>query len=131
MFDTVVIATDGSTSVERAVGTALDIADTFDATAVHALYVEETDDTGSGSGVTPEEALDAVVERADRDVETVVRQGDPVDEICTYAEEAGADLVATGTRGRHGEHSFLLGSVAEGVARNCPVPVLTARQLER
>ena len=35
-----------------------------------------------------------------------------------------------GTRGRHGEHSFLLGSVAESVVRRCPTPVLTVRQLD-
>lgn len=38
MIDTVVIATDGSESVERAVTVALDLARRFDA-EVHALYV--------------------------------------------------------------------------------------------
>ncbi|MFC6724764.1 universal stress protein, partial [Halobium palmae] len=47
-----------------------------------------------------------------------------------YAREEDADLVATGTRGRHGENRFLIGSVAERVVRTCPVPVLTVRQLD-
>jgi hypothetical protein len=34
-----------------------------------------------------------------------------------------------GTRGRHGENRFLIGSVAEQVVRSCPMPVLTVRQL--
>jgi nucleotide-binding universal stress UspA family protein len=38
-------------------------------------------------------------------------------------------MVAMGTRGRHGENRFLVGSVAEQVVRTCPVPVLTVRQL--
>lgn len=127
MFDTVVIATDGSTSVRRAIDAALDMASQFDATAIHALYVDADErETGPDDA---EAALADVVDRADREVETAVRTGDPVEEICAYADEVGADLVATGTRGRHGEHSFLLGSVAEGVARNCTAPVLTARQL--
>ena len=71
MFDTVVIATDGSESVDRGVAVALDLADTVD-----------------------------------------------------------ADLVAAGTRGRHGSHGYLLGSVAEGLLRTCDPPVLTVRQLE-
>jgi len=36
--------------------------------------------------------------------------------------------VATGTRGRHGDHGFVLGSVAEAVVRRSPVPVLTVQQ---
>lgn len=136
MFDTVVIATDGSTSVERAVSAALDVADRFDAAAVHALYVEDTerDDElegeASGGDADASTALDAVAARTDQTVETAVREGNPVAEIVDYATEVDADLVATGTRGRHGAHSFLLGSVAEGVVRQCPIPVLTVRQLE-
>jgi hypothetical protein len=46
------------------------------------------------------------------------------------AERFDADLVAAGTRGRHGSHGYLLGSVAEGLLRTCDPPVLTVRQLE-
>lgn len=143
MFDTVVIATDGSESAERAVRVALDLADRFDAT-VHALYVVDTGElAGSPESVqedleralttTGGEAVTFVREYADEgeaDVVTAVREGDPAIEIVSYAREVDADLVATGTRGRHGEHSFLLGSVAEAIVRNCPVPVLTVRQLD-
>ncbi|MFB6083625.1 MAG: universal stress protein [Halorientalis sp.] len=140
MFDTVVIATDGSESVERAVTVALDLAAKFDAT-VHALYVIDGSDVeGSPEQVRAdlrdaledagEDALEAVVEHADREVDTAVREGEPVTEICQFVEDFDADVIAMGTRGRHGEHSFLLGSVAEGVVRRCPTPVLTVRQLD-
>jgi len=43
MFETVVIATDGSESAERSVRTAVDFASRFDAT-VHALYVVNADE---------------------------------------------------------------------------------------
>lgn len=139
MFDTVVLATDGSASTERAVALALDFADRFDAT-VHALYVVDEEEIGATPGrvredlrsalrESGEEALADIEDRAD-DVTTVIREGSPAQEICDYAEEVDADLVATGTRGRHGEHAFLLGSVAEAVVRRSPAPVLTARQLE-
>lgn len=59
-----------------------------------------------------------------------VREGRPAAEISNYAREVDADAVAMGTRGRHGENRFLIGSVAERVVRTCPVPVLTVRQLE-
>ncbi|WP_135852343.1 universal stress protein [Halorussus salinus] len=140
MIDTVVIATDGSESVTRAVRVALDLAERFDA-AVHALYVVDEGEVDSSPEELRDElrdalesqgadALDAVRDHADRDVTTAVREGRPAAEITEYAREEDADMVATGTRGRHGENRFLIGSVAERVVRSCPVPVLTVRQLE-
>lgn len=141
MIDSVVIATDGSESVERAVDVALDLARRFDAT-VHALYVIDAGDVDSSPSQLREEfrealadrgedALSTVRERTDGDVVATIREGRPAAEIAAYAREQNADLVAIGTRGRHGEHRFLIGSVAERVVRTCPVPVLTVRQLQQ
>lgn len=140
MIDTLVIATDGSESVGRAVDVALDVASRFDA-SVHALYVLEESEVESAPEAVREEmhdaledrgetAVDAVADAADGDVRTAVREGRPPAEISRYARDVDADVVATGTRGRHGENRFLIGSVAERVVRTCPVPVLTVRQLE-
>jgi nucleotide-binding universal stress UspA family protein len=140
MFDTVVIATDGSTSGRRAVTVALDVARRFEA-SIHALYVvDETqvdglpedvhDDVREALEAQADESLDAVETAADQPVTVAVREGDPATEIIDDADDTDADMVATGTRGRHGEHSFIVGSVAETVVRDCPVPVLTVRQLE-
>ncbi|MFC7070447.1 universal stress protein [Halobaculum lipolyticum] len=139
-FDTIVVATDGSESVSRAVTVALDLAERFDA-AVHALYVVDSGEVDSSPDAVREQMRNALQERggaaivevqkrAGRDVTAVVREGRPANEIADYAREIDADLVATGTRGRHGENRFLIGSVAERVVRTCPVPVLTVRQLE-
>jgi nucleotide-binding universal stress UspA family protein len=141
MIDTLVVATDGSESVERAVDVALDLAERFGA-SVHALSVVDDGDLASAPedmredlraalAERCEEAVDGVARRADgtREVTTAVREGRPASVIDDYAREVDADVVATGTRGRHGEHRFLLGSVAERVVRTCPVPVLTVRQL--
>ena len=139
MFETIVVATDGSESVSRAVSVALDLADRFDA-AVHALSVVDTTEVDSSPqsvqsdlrealSTQADDALQAVTADTDQPVTTAVREGRPADEIADYARAVGADMVATGTRGRHGENRFLLGSVAERVVRTCPVPVLTVRQL--
>ncbi|MFC7135719.1 universal stress protein [Halobaculum litoreum] len=139
-FDTIVVATDGSESVSRAVTVALDVAERFDA-AVHALYVVDSGEVDSSPEAVRDQMRNALQERggaaivevqkrAGRDVTAVVREGRPANEIADYAREIDADLVATGTRGRHGENRFLIGSVAERVVRTCPVPVLTVRQLE-
>ncbi len=140
MFDTVVLATDGSESVQRAITVGLDLARRFDA-EVHALYVVDAGDVESSPERLRDEmqdaledrgqaALSAVREATDRDVVTAVREGRPATEIDDYAREHDADVVAMGTRGRHGENRFLIGSVAERVVRTCDVPVLTVRQLD-
>ncbi|ELY48652.1 universal stress protein [Natronorubrum bangense] len=142
MFDTVVVATDGSESVKRAVDVALDLADRFDAD-IHALSVVDAsevdaspqqlrDELRTALETTADAALATVEDRADEDVEitAAVREGRPAAEICEYAREIDADLVATGTRGRHGENRLLLGSVAERIVRTSPVPVLSVRQLD-
>jgi len=139
MFETILIATDGSASVSRSVTVALDFADRFDA-SVHALTVIDAGEIESAPEQIREQLRDALADHADealssvadateRDVTTTVREGRPATEISAYAREIDADVVATGTRGRHGENRFLLGSVAERVVRTCPVPVLTVRQL--
>ncbi|AFK19581.2 MULTISPECIES: universal stress protein [Haloferax] len=140
MFDTIVIATDGSASVRRAVRVAVDLAERFDA-SVHALYVVDAGDVETSPERLRDEMREALRERGeeaiaevraetDRDVTVAVREGRPAGEISNYAREVDADVVAMGTRGRHGENRFLIGSVAERVVRTCPVPVLTVRQLE-
>ena len=137
---TVVVATDGSKSVARAVTVSLDLAERFDA-QVHALSVIDTgeiesapspvrDDLRTALEERADEALAAVADRTDRNVTRAIREGPAADTIAAYAEEVDADVVTVGTRGRHGEHRFLLGSVAERLVRTCPVPVLTVRQLE-
>lgn len=144
MFDTIVVATDGSDSVQRAVSVAVDVAARFDA-EVHAVYVVDAGEVESSPDTVQEDlrdalddqgrdALDRVADAArDRDgdleVTIEVREGRPASEIDAYARDVDADLVAMGTRGRHGENRFLIGSVAERVVRTCPIPVLTVRQL--
>jgi len=139
-FDQIVVATDGSESVRRAVRVALDFADRFDA-AVHALYVVDEGEVAASPepvreemraalGDSAQDALEEVAATADRPVTTAIREGRPATEIREYAVDHDADVVAMGTRGRHGENRFLIGSVAERVVRTCPVPVLTVRQLD-
>jgi nucleotide-binding universal stress UspA family protein len=140
MFDQIVVATDGSDSVRRAVEVATDIAARFDAD-VHALYVVDAGEVESSPERVRDELREALRERGDRaldevveatrgTVTTAIREGSPAAEISAFAREHDADMVAMGTRGRHGENRFLIGSVAERVVRTCPVPVLTVRQLD-
>lgn len=54
--------------------------------------------------------------------------GSPADDLVKYAKENEIDLVVMGTHGRTGLTRLLMGSVAEGVVRRSPCPVLTIKQ---
>ncbi len=63
-------------------------------------------------------------------LETVVvhqRLDVPSEEIARLASELDADLIVVGTHGRRGLSRLLLGSVAEGIVRLGPCPVLVVR----
>jgi nucleotide-binding universal stress UspA family protein len=60
-------------------------------------------------------------------VESRVAEGDPTQEILRVAQEANCDLIVMGTHGWTGLGRFLMGSVAEGVVRKAPCPVLTVK----
>ena len=57
-------------------------------------------------------------------VQTIVRVGEPVAQILAAATADTYDLIAMATRGRIGLARLLLGSVAESVLRQAPIPML-------
>lgn len=59
------------------------------------------------------------------EVEAIIEKGDVVDTIIEVAKARGIDLIAMGTHGRKGLDKILFGSVAEGVVKNSPIPVVT------
>lgn len=63
--------------------------------------------------------------------ETLVLSGDPAEQVLATARSRKADLIVMGTHGRKGLSHLVLGSVAERVARESPVPVLTAHSTAR
>jgi nucleotide-binding universal stress UspA family protein len=77
------------------------------------------------------EALDALraleIHLSGEAVDSVVRFGDPADEIVREAEAFGADLIAMPAVCHHGVRRLLFGSVAERVARRAPMPVMLLR----
>ena len=139
MYETVVIATDGSEGVQKAIDEGIALANLTDA-AVHGLYVVDdrayvTMPDADLFGVT--EALEAEGERAVTEVderaaagvesETVVEHGSPAAEIVAYADRVDADLITVGAHGRSGVERLLLGSVTENVVRRTDQPVHVVR----
>ncbi len=134
MYDTILVATDGSDSANRAVDHALDLASTFDAD-LHGISVVDTrrygdsmlSDSDSVIGDLSDRAEELLAEmetRADVDVTTTVRRGRPHDEIGSYADSIDADLILLGNRGL--DSGDEIGSTAERVVRYVDRPVLTA-----
>ncbi|KTG08919.1 hypothetical protein AUR64_14000 [Haloprofundus marisrubri] len=136
MYDTILVATDGSPSATAAADRAIDFARTFDA-GLHALYVIDTMAYGADvrsdlmtealgqQGESAVEAVELAAEETGVAVTTAVTRGSPAQAIVDYVEDNDIDLVVVGTRGRRGLERFLVGSVAERVVRTSPAPVVT------
>jgi nucleotide-binding universal stress UspA family protein len=71
----------------------------------------------------------AVQMAGDLGVQTVLRFGDPADEICTEARSRASDLIVIGSRGLGRIDRVLLGSVSEKVTKRAPCPVLVVRSV--
>lgn len=76
---------------------------------------------------------EALAERVDRvlgeDVAagTHMEVGTPPAAIAEFAGEQGSDMIVVGSHGRTGVERVFLGSVAEGIVRRAPCPVLTVK----
>lgn len=82
----------------------------------------------SGSEQSAREALKKLAAEASvPNAEIAVLTGEPAAEIIRAASDHKCDLIAIATHGRTGLTHFLLGSVAERVVRESPVPVLSIR----
>lgn len=76
-----------------------------------------------------QERLEALAEpmRSTHEVGTHVKVGRTATEVTDFAERAGHDLIVLPSHGYSGLERVLLGSVAEGVLRRTPCPVLTVK----
>ena len=136
----ILVPTDFTDTSDKALDFAIELAQKFNA-SIMVMHAYEIPVIGfpDGSLVATAEiasriqdagrtGLDAAVSaRSSRGVplETVLREGNPAEEIRAVAEEMQADVIVSGTHGRRGLARALLGSVAENVIRTVTRPVLT------
>jgi nucleotide-binding universal stress UspA family protein len=148
----ILLATDGSREADLASRTAADLAQST-GSELHVIfvweaanpYVEDVQMAGD-EPVNPQldaelrrqyerqarEGLDAELERVRAAGGTVaqahLRMGRADREIVAVAEEIGAGLIVTGSRGRGGIRRALLGSVSDSVVRHAHSPVMVVRK---
>jgi universal stress protein A len=131
---TILVATDFSPMSEHAVRFAGALARDYGArlVAVHvihtpvAVYAETAVFVDEPDRSAARESLQSLRVPA-VEVEYRLMEGEPISTIVQVARETGADLLVMGTHGRGGLLRVLLGSVAEGVLREAPCPVMTIK----
>jgi len=135
MFNTIVLATDGSDAAEKAERVAVELARESKAKLVLAHVDERIAAKGDMPSVTPHEEetkkeltakVDALSsEGIDTSVEFAsVVLGGPGPAILDIADAADADVIVTGTRGRSSLTGLLVGSVTHKLLHISKRPVL-------
>ena len=146
MYQRILVPVDGSSASRRGLTEAIKLAKGLNAT-VRILHVVDEFVTDMAVGPTPyyEQWVEALREGGRRTlneelkfskshgaepepvlIDTVGRRASDV--IIEQAREWPADLIVMGTHGRRGVRRLLMGSDAELVVRQSPVPVLLVRE---
>ena len=135
----ILVAHDGSKSSDKAMKKALGIAETFNASVtvlsvIPELYLTELmemDRTRIVDTLTEETKLMMnKIKSKPRKItlKTLIRQGNPAEEILETARKMKADVIVTGSHGRHGAQKFLLGSVSSKVVDYAECDVLVVKK---
>lgn len=145
MYQQILVAVDGSAPSSHALAEAVRLAAALHARVrlIHVIDIRSL--YWGGAGVADAEAIEqswsdegrriladgeSAARAAGIEVDTVLREtegGRIADAIVAEAGAWPADLIVAGTHGRHGIGHLLVGSVADGIARSAPVPLLLVR----
>ena len=135
----ILIAHDGSKSSEKALKKAFEVAEKFGSSVtvisvVPELYLTELmemDRVRILETLTEEakKTMDRIRTKTAgfKSLRTIIKQGNPAEEILETAKKIKADLIVTGSHGRHGAQKFLLGSVSSKIVDHAPCAVLVIK----
>jgi nucleotide-binding universal stress UspA family protein len=138
---TIVLATDGSPSAQKALGSAIDLASRT-GWPLHVVTAWTIPVSGFGYGSIPlaevaeseriraKLALEGAVEAAQAvglHPTFALRRGYAVEEICAAAEERDAAMIVIGAHGWGRLKRLFFGSVSSGVLQHARCPVLVVR----
>lgn len=121
MYAKILVATDGSSTADRAVERGLDVAARLGSSTVILTVAPPK----KGAAVL-EATLAAHVGRT-QPIETLSQDGDPASVILDVADDIGADLVVVGNKGMQGARRFFLSSIPNKVAHHAGCAVLIVK----
>jgi nucleotide-binding universal stress UspA family protein len=151
MYRHILVALDGSAEAEQVLPHVEELASRFDAAVLVLQAVTPPErllaaaaEPGTGMMIDPEPLLEAEeaeeqaaqsylqevaarLEARGLRVTAEAPEADAADALLKRARELPADLIAMTTHGRSGLRRLVFGSVAEGVLRHAPCPVLLVR----
>lgn len=124
-FTRILVGTDGSDTAAVAVAQTLGLAQRIAA----GVTVVTAYPKGEAGDASPAEVAESVLrdvrrQHPDLPMDTLARQGDPVDVILEVAAETGTDLVVVGNRGLTGKR--VLGGIPDRISHHAPCSVLVA-----
>ena len=139
MFETVLVAVDGSKHSDAAFDVALDIAQKY-GSQLFVLHVFQGG-TGAGTLVSSSDEDDnrsigqdvlnsyeeTAKERGVQNVRMLLEMGDAAQRIMETVSELKCGLLLLGSRGRGGFKDLLLGSVSHKITNHADCPVLIAK----
>src|SRR5437868_8333740 len=126
MIERIVVPLDGSLSAEAILPQVRRVLHRNDSEIILVRAVPQAEAAQGAAG----EYLQGQKEKLERGgarVKALVRVGPPVDAILGVVEQERGTMMALATHGASGVSRLLLGSVAEGILRKSPVPVLAVR----
>jgi len=134
----ILIAHDGSKSSEKALKKGLELAEKFGSAVtvlsvipdVYLAELMEMDRTRIIKSLSDEaqkmmEEIKAMPGKVK--LKTVIKRGEPAGEILKAAEKIRADMIVTGSHGRHGAQKFLLGSISSKIVDHSECSVLVVK----
>ncbi len=144
MYNRILLPLDGSAIAEQALPHAIALVERFQAELIILRtfeplaekigmmgdLVKRAEDVTRAIAEKYIENISASVQERGIRVKSIIIEGRPHSEIVRFAETEQVDLIVISTHGQSGLTRWLLGSVADRVARGVSVPVLLVRSQE-
>lgn len=137
MYQKIIVGIDFSPKTERAVQSALRLAQHAGGTVVLVHVLPASVDGQRGAPGSDTEVMRTIEQRLQEEAQKLasasgiavdygVSEGEPAEELVKYVERWGGDVIVTASEGRTGLGRILIGSVAERLLQKSPVPVLVS-----